>query len=97
RAAQIAQVIQVKIQARVGRKQRLQAGHSLLGRNHEGKVLGGVIVVLLKAAEKESLVLANRTSQGKPGDIAAVDRLRDSIQLVHIRNRVEALRLIAPQ
>src|SRR5262245_44283831 len=90
-------MIQVETQARVVGKQRSQAGYSILGRHRQEEVLSGMVVVLLEAAEEERLVLADGTSQGETGDVAAVDRLRDSIELCQIRNRVEALRLIAPQ
>src|SRR6516225_10866713 len=53
--------------------------------------------VLLKARKKESLVFANGSTNGEPVNIVAKNRFRNPVQFVHIGNRIEPLRLIAPQ
>ena len=60
-------------------------------------ILRGSERVLLKAAEEECLVAANRPSQSKAIHVAAENGLGRLVQLIDVGNRVEALGLIAPQ
>src|SRR5262245_61425991 len=53
--------------------------------------------VLLEGAKEERLVLPNRSSHSETINVMAENGFWRVVQLIHIRNRVEAMRLKAPQ
>ena len=56
-----------------------------------------MVIVLLKSRKEERLILAHRTARRESDNVVAEHRLRTTVQLVHIRNGIEPLRLVAPQ
>src|SRR5438105_2301384 len=51
----------------------------------------------LESAKEKGLVFANRAANGEPVNIVAENRFGSPVQLVDVGNRIEPLRLIAPQ
>ena len=51
----------------------------------------------MKGAKEERLVPENRSARGEAIHVPAENGLGRTVHLVHVRNRVEELRLVAPQ
>src|SRR5262249_893904 len=61
------------------------------------KVACGSEGVLLKAAEEEYLVLADRPAHSEAIHVPAENGLGYLVKLIHVGNGIEALRLVAPK
>ncbi len=96
-AAQVAERAEVKIQPRVGWEQRAQSLDRSGSGNHQAEVCSRPVRVLLEADEEKSFVLANWAAHGESGKVVDEDRFGRAIQLVEIRDGIEALRLIPPE